>query len=527
MNKWSVLVAEDEPVILSGLCKFIESSRGSYEIVARCDNGEDAIRCMQEYRPDIVVSDIQMPKATGLDMIRAAREGKLDIQFVFISGYQEFSYAQEALRYNAVDYLLKPVGREDLERALQKAVTKMSERSAIKNLREEKSSVQTFFEELHPGNTFTENKSREEFLNLHLNLEDGCCLQGFSVFIAPTGTPGTGSSQTELLRFVLYDKIGQYIEKEKRGFVAIKNDDGCCLILYARNLTILAQLGREFLGWLKQLETEYHVSLQVGVGQTVTGTENLIAAYKTTRFSQELHYFEPDRNPIFYDQVQNHYEGSFEEYQTALDEVINALVFHDKHYKECLEALFQSILHMHYGNQKAADYRMQLLLEEVASQLIAYNLITEEDRLLKEEYSKKLSSAKNFEEACHICRVCIGKYYDRSAAALSSSEGVEIVKVKKYIREHYTEDISLNTLADMVSMNPSYLSALFKRNTGQNYIKYLTDVRMDAAYKLLTGTDMMTYEIAEAVGYHTVRRFVESFKKKFGMSPLEYKKKKP
>ena len=74
---------------------------------------------------------------------------------------------------------------------------------------------------------------------------------------------------------------------------------------------------------------------------------------------------------------------------------------------------------------------------------------------------------------------------------------------------------------------PRYLSALFKRNTGQNYIKYLTDVRMDGAYKLLTGTDMKTYEIAEAVGYHTVRWFVESFKKKFGMSPLEYKKKKP
>ena len=99
---------------------------------------------MLELKPDIVVSDVQMPKATGLDLIRIARENALTIQFIFISGYQEFEYVKEAMRYNAVDYLLKPISMEELQGTLEKAVRKMSEQAVIKILHEEKNPIQIF-----------------------------------------------------------------------------------------------------------------------------------------------------------------------------------------------------------------------------------------------------------------------------------------------------------------------------------------------------------------------------------------------
>lgn len=115
--------------------------------------------------------------------------------------------------------------------------------------------------------------------------------------------------------------------------------------------------------------------------------------------------------------------------------------------------------------------------------------------------------------------------YEKSLETVSNRESAEIIRVKAYIREHYADDVSLSVLADTAGMTSSYLSSLFKRSTGQNYREYLTEIRMEEAHRLLMGTDMMTYEISDAVGYRTVRRFVEAFKKKYGMSPVEYKKK--
>lgn len=104
-------------------------------------------------------------------------------------------------------------------------------------------------------------------------------------------------------------------------------------------------------------------------------------------------------------------------------------------------------------------------------------------------------------------------------------EKVEIARVKKYIQENYYKKITLKMLADMIGMNATYFSVFFKKNAGENYIAYITKVRMKEAHRLLISTDLLTYEIAEKVGYNTVRRFTDTFRKTYGLNPTEYKKK--
>lgn len=524
MKKWKVLVAEDEPVILSGITKFIEQSSVGCEVIAQACNGEEAIQSMLDLKPDIIVSDIQMPKATGLDMIHSAKKNNLAIQFIFISGYQEFSYVKEAIKYDAVDYLLKPVSRDDLDDALEKAVRKMSEESVIKLLHEEKNHIQKFFEKIHQGNEFTEIESYERFQELKLDIQEDSFFQGIS-FLINSGVSGeAGYGKIELMRFVLYDKVQQFLEKEKKGFMTVKDETGCYFIIYAQKQEGLECLCAEVLDLLRQLEEEYHMKLFVGVGENVKGVRGLIHAYRTVCFAQELHYFEENKQIIYYSHIHRCFENSFEDYQEAAEMLKEALILHKDQYREYMENVFCIIFNLHYGNKKATENRMQLLLEDIASNVFSYHLITREERIKKEDYGRKLSRAKTFREARDACQTCIDEYYDKSLAVLSNKEGIEIMKVKTYIKEHYAEDISLSSLADMVGMNSSYLSALFKRNTGQNYMEYLTDIRMEEAHRLLMGTNMMTYQIAEEVGYRTVRRFVETFKKKYGMSPVEYKK---
>ena len=102
----------------------------------------------------------------------------------------------------------------------------------------------------------------------------------------------------------------------------------------------------------------------------------------------------------------------------------------------------------------------------------------------------------------------------------ADNERETITLVKNYIQEHYAEDISLGTMAKMVYMNQYYFSTFFKKETGQNFKNYLVEVRMREAMKLLMCSEMKTYELAEAVGYHDVRTFTDKFREVFGGQPL-------
>ena len=107
-----------------------------------------------------------------------------------------------------------------------------------------------------------------------------------------------------------------------------------------------------------------------------------------------------------------------------------------------------------------------------------------------------------------------------------SGERSEILKIKEYVQLHYSENIDLNLVAGLVNVTPSHLSNLFKKETGNNFSSYLTDVRMQAAGKLLKSPDMLIYEVAEKTGYSNGGYFGKAFKKYWGVSPEEYKKEK-
>ena len=105
-----------------------------------------------------------------------------------------------------------------------------------------------------------------------------------------------------------------------------------------------------------------------------------------------------------------------------------------------------------------------------------------------------------------------------------SGERSEILKIKEYLQLHYSENIDLNLIAELVNITPSHLSNLFKKETGVNFSTYLTDVRMQAARKLLQSPEFLIYEVAEKTGYSNAGYFGKAFKKYWGISPEEFKK---
>ena len=125
-----MLIADDEPVIIRGLQMLIDWAQLGIEICATCENGADALREIFAQSPDLALLDISMPGKTGIEILKALHTAQSRTKVIFISGFQDFSYAHDALSYGAVDYLLKPVKKDDLLRAVEKCLPVQPEHSA-------------------------------------------------------------------------------------------------------------------------------------------------------------------------------------------------------------------------------------------------------------------------------------------------------------------------------------------------------------------------------------------------------------
>ena len=191
---------------------------------------------------------------------------------------------------------------------------------------------------------------------------------------------------------------------------------------------------------------------------------------------------------------------------------------------EKIDKIMDKVEAIHYGNKNAALSRVLYFVAEIGTKLFQYQLIEGDYNEMQEKLQKDTESRKTF----RALRECIRNYYQNLWILLDnngkSKDKVMIEQVKNYIKAHYAEDMSIKELADVACVSQNYFSALFKKETGQNYKAYLTSIRMEEAIKLLRITDLKTYEIGEKVGYNNVRRFVDAFKQIYNVSPMEYRK---
>lgn len=520
---WRAVIADDEGVILQGLKKLIDWKSLEVELVGEARDGQRLKEVIEETKPDIVIADIMMPHMTGLEVIRWYYETHSHAKFIFISGYEEFSYAKEALKNGAVDYLLKPVGRKELEEAVGKAIEKLEEQNTIEIFREEDDEVHRLFREINDGQEFENEELYQLFVNENIEFA-GHFFVGICVGIRPDRAAELVADSFErfnLLRFSVYNQIAQKL----RGMAFVLRKDDCALHIMG-----VFPCGEEetfadkyLIPVIESVEAQMNIELSVGVGMLSTDAMQLKNAYKTAKFAFELYYFE-EKPFIDVRDIHREYTVSFDDYANSVETAFRALITHDPDYLEKINQIMNNIEAIHYGNRNAAQARVLYFTGDIATKLFQYNLLNGDFYAMQDQLQHQVENQKTF----RALRNCIEEHYKAIWDILEKNgkakDKIMIEEVKDYIREHYAEDLSIRELAEVACVSQNYFSALFKKETGQNYKAYLTSIRMEEAIKLLIQTDAKTYEIGEKVGYNNVRRFVDAFKQIYSMSPMEYRK---
>lgn len=524
----SMCIIDDIKSVVAGLT-CMNWAEQSIRVAGTAANGEDGLDMISELRPDLVITDIRMPRMDGLSMLRAVLERHRDCKVILISGYADFEYAQQAVQLGAFDFVVKPFTEEDIMKAVLRAKAEiMEERSKLLTLREMENRLreslpvlrQEYFALLVSHRTAWEQAAaRWEFLNIDLNP------QGFVVMLLEIDhfqerAAELSIREVELIRFSLLNITQETIAEHARCVVFRARHNRYLAVMNDCSAVSAVEIAERC---CRNIERYTKFTVSVGVGGRVEETSELPDSYLQANRALAYHLFTEGNAAIRYDDILP--AGSQEplslEYK---DELLLALRSGNASKAaailEDISTGLQSLV-----SRQNPDYLLSLYDELAASAIRSfYELIPYADiqpliqRFRAAQGTAGLPLASLQQRLLELCVEGAGLVRKNSL-----SEGQKVIYASlNYIQSHLSEDITVGDCAAYVHLSASYYSSLFKKVTGMTVTQYVTTEKIQKAKALLV-EGMPVQEVALAAGYEERRYFSEMFKKITGQTPSEFR----
>ncbi|MBD0382958.1 response regulator [Paenibacillus sedimenti] len=525
MRKIRMILADDEPVILRGLKIIVNWEELGIEIVGEAYDGKQLIDLIEAYEPDLIVSDICMPGFSGIEVLKQIEMTKKAAKVIFISAYKEFSYAQDALKYGALDYLVKPVNTLQLEQVVTKAVSLIREESEEERNRE----MLVHYEKKKRDDTIEELLDRltdGDVAAAHSLQESGILEQTSYVTVCmgewnhiPDDTGRWQERERKLIEFAIANIMVEIVTESGQGFFFRKGRVYCVLVQHDRLETPI-ELANEL---HDKVKTYLKLNLTINVGSPVASIKEAAQSYKDALEASKWNYFSNTNRVIPYQPAHPDPAARMRLAELQLELFRDITSPTGRSPSEIMRELLVTMREFASGSKHAAVSAVYSTIIMLQQELKGVGIATQLSNDKLPPVLEQLSVFDSFAELEDFVLELIDEIHKQVKAKTGNKELMLLLQVKQHIEEHYADNITLESMAALVFMNSYYFSSFFKKHTGENFKQYLTEVRMKHALRLLVMTDLMVYEIAEKVGYNNARHFSEMFKKMYGKLPQEYK----
>ena len=534
MNLYRIILVDDEEEVRKGIIRKIDWEALGFQVVGDAENGQDALEKIEQLEPDVVMTDIRMPYMDGLTLTSWIRQKYPSVKVLIFSGFDDFEYAQKAIKLNVTEYILKPVNVEELTRILNRVrenlEQEIEQRRDVDRLRESYLSSlpilrELFLNDMVRGNMPAENIRQkleeykidilgaEKWLTAVINVENE----------ASEETGLTLHQEKELIpisvKSLLEDNLKDYCR-----FMAFNSAVGVTLIAAVdgeRKQTSLIDLLGDI---CKEIKRILQVTVTIGIGYFSRELEQLPAAYQSAVDALGYREIVGTGKTIYINDMEPVSRGKLQLETRDEADLIAVVKFGTR---EKIEAAAKNFAARMEG---ARVHMRQLQVYQMSIINCLIRLMQQQDLELgamfgtDEMYGKVIYGNMKPEEFASVitevgCRMneAMNRERDKTAKKV-------ILEAKQYILDHYQDpELSVDVMCRQLHMSPAYFSTVFKRETGQTYIAYLTEVRLDKAVELLNTTDDKTYVIAQKVGYQEQNYFSYVFTKRFGISPTKFR----
>lgn len=540
-KKYTMLIVDDEPVISDGLKKLFEENFGELFLVFNCYHPKKALEIFKYRLPDVVVSDVKMPKMTGIEMAEEMRRIKADIHVLFLSGYEEFDYVYSAIKQDADDYILKMEGDEIILEAMKKMVMLLeSENLIMQEFQTAKNKVsymapafkQKAMLHILDGDITT----AEEFDSLMADLENPLPPNGKLVMflgfarekVTQTVRERILEAVDQILKKAYGDKI-HYIHKViyRKFFV---------WLLETEEKELPELLSMTLLDVQKMLQLKLDIMMSFCIAEDGVNWSSLPSKYTRLRMLMQEQDIDK-RESIILESTESGGKKSFSGEEADFEQMVVPLTEKVHIMREYLdggimEAFSQELEGMLEVLTKAKRHSMYALEIYYAIANVLIGFINKQN--IRPLLATKIQLMELFDPGCFVSWEEAADYLRRLLAAIedvtvSSGQGIIVgitKKIKSYILENLEEDLSLAIIGQKIGFNPIYLSRVFKQEEGISIREYIEECRMDRARRMIKSSHMKIYEIAEKCGYQNTAYFIKIFKSHFNMTPQEYRDRK-
>lgn len=482
---YKLIIADDEPKIVSLLCKVINWEELGFEVVCTANDGSDVIGYINKHDADCILSDIRMVEVSGIELAEYVYDNYPKIKVILLSAYQDFSYAVNALKYNVYSYINKPLNVDELISTFFSLKTDLDKtssdsefiayyiRSALCDLIDRK--FKSVYDTVPLFKLISGSK-------MPITDKTGCCVLKIKCF--PAWKNNMEDMHNNFLDNIAhlpeYDTVTYFIRNKDNHIEYIIFSNSAEEKQFEENANKIVENLNTFLSASASIsECEYHHHLS----ELYSGTNDAFAA-----------------------NIQN-FKKSF---------IQSVISVSSSEIYEYISILFKLKLPIH---------DMKDIIMNIISELRGMIKDKAAGDEIFDEFCRKLSQSSDLSEINRMC----GEYFVAISEIFSSDDDgnikSDIIKIRNYIFEHHAEYLSLNDMAGMIHLSPRYFSKKFKEIVGETFSDFIISCRMNHAKELLIKTDKKISSISTLVGYNNPNFFATLFKKYYNIPPSKYRDK--
>ncbi len=526
---YKVLIADDEYWTREKLRQMIHWQDYALEFLEPAIDGEDALAKIESERPDILITDINMPFISGTELIKIVREKYPEIISFVISGYDDFEYVREALTGGAVNYLLKPVSKIDLVNSLSKSLEIISQRQ-----KHESEQQDTRMRLLKASSLLLDRefsyflREKEAAFTPNISLNTSLDIAGNSVMLVKIHDlreiKAAYNYDLNLYSYKTKQQIRSWFEGAEVMVFNNTSRTNEFLIFSNIEFSQIDQIAKKMLKGLQ----EYSGSvITIIINEHSFSVDNIRDVYKQTIRLLEFRPFSKE-SLILTTRDNGQGEGETEKAERFGAEQSGILrrLIEDGH-KSVIISWVEQYLNLDSENgclsffeeKRSAKNVIQYLYQRLCPVPDPQSMLKMEDQI---EAADSYIDIIDKEALSELFRGIVDSMLEEKTEQTDISAQDAVEKAIAYVNEHYYEKITLTGIAQMVGVSSSYFSTIFSRLTGENLIAYITRLRIEKAAELIRSGSFSLTETAFMVGYEDYAYFSRIFRKAMGVSPRDY-----
>lgn len=533
MNMIQALIVDDEPMHVQGLVRHIDWDKLGYAKPMTAESGEEALQILACNRVDVLITDVSMPGMTGIELLAKCKSDYPEtqaMQTVMVSGYDEFEFVQEAIHLGAKAYVLKPIKTAELEEKLAAFRVTIEKREQIERetsaLKEKVTGSHDVLHERLVNDLIEGRILNEELLDSWRSLlELPAGEWQTTLFLFGYDRLYSSHANDAKQRILFIEGLMKSVKVGLAGFAGVYTGktgaDEAAVLHVNASPSDRAKLEKQLVFIQDVLREQHQATVTVGISRESRDWEEIPLLYKEVKHMMANGRLAGGGQILYFDRMEMSEYRNFRLREEYIPEIFRLLEQGDSS-----------------GAAVYFNHAFDMLLTQEA---VTFSYVQAFGMGLISELARKIKRSKESDGDTNILmwqrlidctgaaeiREVVLEYLDQCGAIKQKEQSAQqhhlIHRIAAHLKEHLQDNLTVKQLAELFHLNSSYLSVLFKKETGQTISDFVSEARIIKAKELLGDPNIKVYEVAEQVGFQTAAYFTFLFKKMTGITPQEFR----